>query len=50
MEKELSRRARERIELEGKVKHLESEVIELKNLVEELRTYIVEKESCLDYL
>lgn len=50
MEKELSRRARERIELEGKVKHLESEVTELKNLVEELRTDIVEKESRLDHL
>ena len=37
MEKELRRQARERMELEGKVKHLVFEVIELKNLFEELR-------------
>ena len=50
MERELSKRAGERLELEDKVKHLEFEVKELKNLVEELRTDIVEKESCHDHL
>ena len=38
------------MELEGKVKCLESEVKELKILVEELRTDIVKKETRLDHL
>ena len=50
MERELSRRAGERLKLVDKVKQLESEVKELKNLAEELRTDIVDKESRLDHL
>ena len=50
MERELSRRAGERLKLVEKVKHLEFEVKELKNLAEELKTDIVNKESCLDHL
>ena len=43
MEKELSKWAREKMELEGKVK-------ELKIFVEELKTDIVEKETRVDHL
>lgn len=50
MEKELSRQVGERMELEGKVQHLEFEVTELKNLVEELKKDIIKKESHLDHL
>ena len=50
MDRESSKRARERLKLEDKVKHLESEVKALKNLAEEHRTDIVKKESRLDHL
>ena len=43
MEKESSRKTRERMKLEA-------EVVELKNLVEELRVDIVEKDTRLDHL
>lgn len=47
MERELSKRAGERLNLEDKVKHLQFEVKELKNLAEELRTDMIDKESHL---
>ena len=50
MEKVLSKWPGEKLELEDKVKHLESEVKELKILAEELRMDIVEKETHLDHL
>ena len=50
MEKELSKKAGEKLKLEDKVKHLKSRAKELKILAEELRTDIVEKETHLDHL
>ena len=43
MEKESSRRARERVKLEEKVK-------EMKSLIEELKADAVEKDTCLNHL